>query len=308
MKEKTIIALEMKKEIKIGLFAIVIIAGTYFTVNYLKGNDIFNKSNEYYTVYESVDGLSASSPVLIKGLKVGSVKSIKFDHDSDAFIVKLALKSDYMIGKNSTVELYSADLMGSKALRIINREGSVHAQSGDTLTSSVAPDMISLLTNEIIPIKDKISVLIDNLNTTVSGINMVLDEKTGKDIKASLSSLRNTLAEVNGIAESIGESTPELRKAISDLSQFSENVNREGSIILSDLSDVTGQLGRADLEGTVNELKKLAEKLQDENGSLGRLMKDDSLYVDVNRLINDIDSLVVKIKENPRKNLKISVF
>lgn len=308
MKEKTIIALEMKKEIKIGLFAIVIIAGTYFTVNYLKGNDIFNKSNEYYTVYESVDGLSASSPVLIKGLKVGSVKSIKFDHDSDAFIVKLALKSDYMIGKNSTVELYSADLMGSKALRIINREGSVHAQSGDTLTSSVAPDMISLLTNEIIPIKDKISVLIDNLNTTVSGINMILDEKTGKDIKASLSSLRNTLAEVNGIAESIGESTPELRKAISDLSQFSENVNREGSIILSDLSDVTGQLGRADLEGTVNELKKLAEKLQDENGSLGRLMKDDSLYVDVNRLINDIDSLVVKIKENPRKNLKISVF
>lgn len=308
MKEKTIIALEMKKEIKIGLFAIVIIAGTYFTVNYLKGNDIFNKSNEYYTVYESVDGLSASSPVLIKGLKVGSVKSIKFDHDSDAFIVKLALKSDYMIGKNSTVELYSADLMGSKALRIINREGSVHAQSGDTLTSSVAPDMISLLTNEIIPIKDKISVLIDNLNTTVSGINMVLDEKTGKDIKASLSSLRNTLAEVNGIAESIGESTPELRKAISDLSKFSENVNREGSIILSDLSDVTGQLGRADLEGTVNELKKLAEKLQDENGSLGRLMKDDSLYVDVNRLINDIDSLVVKIKENPRKNLKISVF
>lgn len=308
MKEKTIIALEMKKEIKIGLFAIVIIAGTYFTVNYLKGNDIFNKSNEYYTVYESVDGLSASSPVLIKGLKVGSVKSIKFDHDSDAFIVKLALKSDYMIGKNSTVELYSADLMGSKALRIINREGSVHAQSGDTLTSSVAPDMISLLTNEIIPIKDKISVLIDNLNTTVSSINMVLDEKTGKDIKASLSSLRNTLAEVNGIAESIGESTPELRKAISDLSQFSENVNREGSIILSDLSDVTGQLGRADLEGTVNELKKLAEKLQDENGSLGRLMKDDSLYVDVNRLINDIDSLVVKIKENPRKNLKISVF
>lgn len=308
MKEKTIIALEMKKEIKIGLFAILIIAGTYFTVNYLKGNDIFNKSNDYYTVYESVDGLSASSPVLIKGLKVGSVKSIKFDHDSDAFIVKLALKSDYMIGKNSTVELYSADLMGSKALRIINREGSVHAQSGDTLTSSVAPDMISLLTNEIIPIKDKISVLIDNLNTTVSSINMVLDEKTGKDIKASLSSLRNTLAEVNGIAESIGESTPELRKAISDLSQFSENVNREGSIILSDLSDVTGQLGRADLEGTVNELKKLAEKLQDENGSLGRLMKDDSLYVDVNRLINDIDSLVVKIKENPRKNLKISVF
>ena len=67
-------------------------------------------------------------------------------------------------------------------------------------------------------------------------------------------------------------------------------------------------MAAADLEGLVSSFKALVDNVNDPDGSIGKLMSDDSVYNSVDSLLIDINSLVKKIQENPKKYLKISVF
>ena len=64
------------KELKIGLFVVVIMVASFFLINYLRGEDIFNKEYEVVGRYPNVEGLVASSPVFVKGFKAGTVWSV----------------------------------------------------------------------------------------------------------------------------------------------------------------------------------------------------------------------------------------
>lgn len=52
----------MKKEVKIGIFTVAILAVLYWGINFLKGKDLFNRSMTYYAYYDNVSGIQLSSP------------------------------------------------------------------------------------------------------------------------------------------------------------------------------------------------------------------------------------------------------
>ena len=81
--------IKLNKEQKIGLFAIIIAVSLYFTINFLKGKDIFGSTNTYYTVFDNVEGLSATSPIYIKGYKVGTILEIEYLEQQEKFLVTM---------------------------------------------------------------------------------------------------------------------------------------------------------------------------------------------------------------------------
>ena len=69
----------MRREVKIGIFAVLMIGALWAGIRFLKGFDIFSRNAVYYAAYDQVDGVQNASPILIRGVKVGAVTDISFD-------------------------------------------------------------------------------------------------------------------------------------------------------------------------------------------------------------------------------------
>lgn len=295
----------------IGLFVLLTLIAAFAVINFLRGEDLFNKTTTYFAKFETVDGLAVTGPIYIKGLKVGMVEGIEYDMERDLFEVEFKVKSKFHIPCNSVAEIYSADIMGSRALRINMGKSAVFAKQGDTLASSIVPDMVTALTSEIMPLKDQAVKLMDEMGTTLESVNMLLDSNARKDLQGSFANLNRTLANAAKLSATLNGLSPELREMVKNLQVLSEGLESSASDIqgsLENVNTITSQLSKADLGKAVESLVALSERLQDPNGSVGKLLTTDSLHNAVTALVKDVDQLVKCITEQPKKYIKVSVF
>lgn len=295
----------------IGLFVLLTLIAAFAVINFLRGEDLFNKTTTYFAKFETVDGLAVTGPIYIKGLKVGMVEGIEYDMERDLFEVEFKIKSKFHIPCNSVAEIYSADIMGSRALRINMGKSAVFAKQGDTLASSIVPDMVTALTSEIMPLKDQAVKLMDEMGTTLESVNMLLDSNARKDLQGSFANLNRTLANAAKLSATLNGLSPELREMVKNLQVLSEGLESSASDIqgsLENVNTITSQLSKADLGKAVESLVALSERLQDPNGSVGKLLTTDSLHNAVTALVKDVDQLVKCITEQPKKYIKVSVF
>lgn len=295
----------------IGLFVILTIAAIYLFVHFLRGEDVFKKSADYYAVFEEVEGLTATSPVYIRGLKVGSVEKIKFNNAKWNFVVKITVKDYYKVPKNSIVEIYSTDILGGKAIRIDLGNGGIMAKKGDTLSSATVPDMLTVLQSELGPVKEQVEQMLISLNGVLYKINNILDDRTQNDVRIILDNLKTTLENTNAISENLKIASPEIKTIVTNLDILSKNLKNGSEDLNSTLTNakqITYNLKEADLKGTIENLKIALEKIQDPNGTLGKLMISDSLHNSLNEAINNANNLIKKISDNPKKYIKITVF
>ncbi len=302
---------KISKELKAGIFGILIISALFFLINYLKGRDLFDRTNIYYARYENVEGLTTTGPVFIKGLRVGFVEKIKYVQERDQFVVALSVKSGYNIPENSIAEIYSSDILGTKSIRIVLGDSKKYLVEEDTLLTNVQAPLINMLTQEIIPLKEKAEALIVAMNKTFDNINYVLDDKTKNDISSSIAKLEATLNNLQEISGNLKERTPEVNEIIGnikdvsgDLKSGSKNINRT----ISNIESITDSLNSADLKGTIVSLKDLLEKMQDPKGSMGKILTTDSLHTNINNLLREMDLLIKNINQNPKKYIKVTVF
>ncbi len=303
--------LKLNREQKIGLFAILTLFSIYVVINYLRGKDLFGSNNTYYTFYHNVEGLNTTGPVYIRGLKVGTVESVKYVAGRDLFLVKLKVNSQYSIPGNSVAEIYSADLLGTKALRINIGDETRYLNDRDTLTSVTEVALTDLLKNELLPLSDKISQLVTTLNTTFDNVNQVLDIEAQEKISITLDQLASMVKDARLLVSDVQKSSPEITNIISNLSSVSDDLNAGTKRInhtLDNIGTITDSLKTADIAGTINSLKELLGQIKDPGGSVGKLLYTDSLHTSIEQLLRDLDQLVKNITENPKKYIRVSVF
>jgi len=303
--------LNLSKEQKIGLFSLLVLIALYILINFLSGRDIFNNVNTYYAVYNNVEGLTKTGPVYIRGLKVGSVESIDYVQEKDVFVIKLRVKSSYVIPDNSVAEIYSADILGTKALRINIGASSINLSSKDTLRSATEQGILSIISNEIVPIKDQLSMVMTSLNNTLTGINNILSPQAQEDISISLKNFRKTMVNMESISANIKNNNPEISSILKNFDTLSSDLT--SSILklnssLDNMEAITDSLRTADFAGAINSMKGLLEEIRNPEGSIGKLLETDELHSSLDSLIDDLSKLVRNINENPKKYIKISVF
>ena len=301
----------LNKKRNLGLFVLVTIACIFIVINFLRGSDIFSGRNRYYKTFSSVDGLSATSPIYIRGLKVGSIETIKYDNIKDLFVIRMAIKSDYAIPANSKAELYSADILGSKSVRISFGTSNIHLSKNDTLQGIIVPDMISTLTGEFAPLKEQFSAVMENLNKTLTSINAVLDSTTQKNLSETFSNLNATASNAKELTTQLNEMAPQAKALVANLSELSETLKANKGTIEESLNNIkgfTGNIAKAPIEETIEKLNSLISQLQSPDGTVGKLLNSNSIYNNVDSLIFHIDDLIQKITANPKKYIKISVF
>ena len=303
--------MKASKVLKIGLFVIIVLTASFFLINYLRGEDILDREIELKGNYEDIRGLVASAPGYIKGYKAGEVSELIYSSEENRFEVVCSVLKDFNVPVDSRMVIYSVDIMGGKGIRIDYGESEEYASDGNMLQTAFEQDLLGGLGESIGPLLDKVTVTLDSLSVTVAGVNKVLSDNNVASIGRTLAHLEKTMSEVKALAAGLQGRSGELDSFIVNLSTFSDRLGGIADKVDSTMTGVNGvmdSLTQADLDGLVNSFKSLVDNINDPDGSVGKILKNDSIYNSVDSLLIDVNSLVRKIQENPKKYLKISVF
>lgn len=301
----------MKKELKIGVFVISVVVVSFFVLNYLRGEDIFNREYELVSRYDNVEGLVSSAPVYIKGYKAGKVIDVAYDTAAGDFIVTCSISNDFVVPEDSKMVIYSVDIMGGKGVKIALGASETPVADGDTLVPLFEAGLMDSLSGSIGPLLAKVTATLDSLGTTVAGVNALLAEVDGAGLNRTLEHLEHTMANLRSLSSAVNGKSDEISSFADNLSDFSAKLGGIAEKVDSTMSGVNefvGTINSSDVESLISSFKSLLESVNDPEGSIGRLLNSDSVYNSVDSLLNDVNILVDKIQENPRKYLKISVF
>lgn len=302
----------MKREVKIGIFAVVMILAAWAGVRFLKGFDIFGRNTIYYAAYDQVGGVQSASPVLMQGVKIGTVTGITLDpRHSDKVILQLTVKRQYAIPEDSEAKIISNSLMGSKAIEITYGTSERCLAGGDTLRSSRDRDLMDMAGSELDFFKQKLSRITDDLSRTLGNINSLL-EQNASNISGTLGNLNTVTGDV---AELLDTEKAHLQAAVEHLAAFAdmlgENAPRVDSIV-GNLNAVTSQLAEEDfarrLSQSVTSLDEMLGKINAGEGSLGMLLNDRALYDSLTMASGNLASLLADLERYPGRYVHLSLF
>ncbi|MCB9261266.1 MAG: MCE family protein [Flavobacteriales bacterium] len=297
--------MKVSNETKVGIIAAAAITILILGYNFLKGDNVFSKSNTYYGVYTEVDGLFRSNPVILRGYKVGHVNAVTMDHNTLKLIVEVKIPQSIKLPKNSYLKITNSDLLGSKAVEIIMGDTNVFAISGDTLLSKKDAGMAQALTNVLSPLSEKVDNLLNNIDTAVSGVSL---QKTLADLSSTLKSFKSAADNLDGLmigkSEKLNTILGNLATMSADLKSSTPKINDvvaglEG--VVKELSKINAEELSGQLTETITEVKKTLTAVQEGQGTLGKLAKDDELWTNLNTSVNDLDSLVKDMIAYPRR-------
>ena len=303
--------MKYSKEIKIGVFVLVVMVASFFLINYLRGEDIFNREIELSARYETLEGLVPSAPVYIKGFKAGKVIETSYDAKAGDFIVTCSVLKDFNIPVDSKMMIYAADIMGGKGVRIDLGASADLAQDGDMILAGSELSMIDGIAGGVVPVLEKVGVVLDSLNIALAGVNRLLSDSNVNTIERTLLHLEKTMKDVGAVASVFEGKSDELECIIDNLSELSSEIlviAEKVDTTITDIATLVDSLSEEQINDILSSFDELLENINNPEGSVGKLLTDKSLYNSVDELLTDVDVLVKKIQENPKKYLKISVF
>lgn len=299
------------KEFKIGVFVVVVLTASFFVINYLRGKDIFNKEIEIVSEYSNLEGLVESAPVFIKGYKVGKVSEVAYVPEGEMFKVTCSVKKEFRIPSDSKMTIYAVDIMGGKGVKIDLGSSEIAVEDGGYLAPAFEAGLLDGLAAGLEPLMSKVTNTIDSLSVTVAGINAILNEANVASLSRTIIHLEKTMADVNGIANSVNGKSEEIAEFIDNLESLSDklaSVMVSADTLIGGANEFVSTLNESDIEGLVISFRNILDNINDPDGSIGKLLVDGSVYDSIDELLTDVDILVKKIQENPKKYLKISVF
>ena len=303
--------MKFSKEWKIGSFVVIVLVVSFFVINYLRGKDIFNKEIELVAYYENLEGLTESAPVFIKGYKAGKVNEVEYVAAEGNFKVTCSIMKEFAIPEDSKMTIYAVDIMGGKGIRIDLGSSEIMAGDGAELAPAFEAGLLDGLASQITPLMAKVNNTLDSLTVTVAGVNQLLGAQNQEKISSTLAHLERTMADVSSIADGINGKSDELNAFIDNLAGLSAKLNviaEKVDTTIDGVNVVVDGLEETDIKGVVESFKVLLENINDPDGPIGKLLVDGSVYDSLDALLTDVDSLVRKIEENPKKYMKLSVF
>lgn len=292
----------MRKEVKIGIYAVAILLMAWAGIRFLSGADIFGRNRVYAVHYENVSGLQDAAAVVISGVKVGQVTDVKVNMEQGGVDVRLSVSSDFDIPADSKAMMFSAGLMGGKSIEIVLGSSTEILKSGDTIQGGATPDMFEMLGSELSDVKVRVNALLDNLNNTVCGVDSLFDNNA-KSITSAIASLQrvmadlersNIVANVDGLCASLNSTMPKIDGVVSDLQTVTASLRENES-------------GKR-LAEAVTQVNTLLAKFNGGDGTVGKLVSDEKLYKELAQASQNLSLLLADLKENPSRYINVTVF
>ncbi len=302
------IHLKLSREIKTGLIVILGIVCVVFGYSFLKSSSYFSDELRLFAIYDDVGGLQVGTAVSINGKPVGAVNSIKFKDKSGKLLVGFTVNRELSFSKKSTVELYDTGLIGGKGLRVNPIFDGEPVADNDFLETTTKASLTEVADRKISPILEKFESALSGADSVLFNVNEVLDEKAKKDLRRSIGDLSVLMSELKESSGSLNKllknneqklntSLTNFEKLSANFAQLSESLNNAG------LGETLSQLN-----GTMANLNKMMSKIEQGNGTMGKLMKDEALYDNLSNASRQLDLLLQDFRLNPKRYVNVSVF
>ena len=310
--------MKFTKEIKAGLIAILAIVGFVILFQFMKGKSLFTTDNIFYAKFDNVEGLAASNPVSINGLKVGQVDQIIPITEPDGkihFVVKVTIDDNFEFSKKSTLEIFEPGLMSGKEMRVNLAYGSPMAKDGDTLKGAYTLSMMNNISSQVGPVKDQLQVVLKRVDSLMVNANAMTDAQNQQAIRALLSSLNRTVTSFESTSQQtnalLANNDPRIQKMLDNANLATVSARTT----IDKYGRVADEVDVQKLNNTIDKLSLTADKLngvisgiQNGEGSLGKLAKDEQLYQNLNESSANLNNLILDLKANPKRYLNFSVF
>ena len=276
--------MKITKEIKIALVAIVSIG------------------DSYYITFKDISGLSSSSPIFANGYRVGVVKDVSFDYENNGdVVVEFMVDDDLQIPRGSTAEIVS-DLMGNVKMNLLLADNPRDfVAKGDTIMGVINSGMLGKA-KDMIPVIEK---MLPKLDSILANINMLLSDPN----------IGRTLGNVQKTTENLTVTTQQLNALMANVNKDVPGLMGKASGLLDNANNLTANLAAVDVASTVAKVdqtlanvQQLTSKLNNNKGTLGLLMNDETLYNNLTNTVLSADSLLNNLREHPKRYVHFSLF
>lgn len=298
----------LSNEFKVGVLAVVSICIFFVGYNFMMGRDnIFTRGRDFFVRYNNTQGLSVGTKVMFNGFKVGMLRSLKMDEDQ-MIVAKLEITSDMPIPKDSKIKLESA-LLGGVTLKLILGTAKEQAEDGDELAAEYTSDIFNMVNSRIVNVTNSADSVMgtlndffhkDGLNSAIGELPLVLREltRTIAEIRSTVSMIQPGLASTaKGMGEfssSLPEYDRQLREGLGHFNQLGRQVDSvRVAELLNNLSVSSGKLA------------SLMTKLEAGEGSAGKLLNDDQLYLDILKTNAELQKVMLDLKKYPEKYIPV---
>lgn len=301
--------MKLSREIKTGIIVIGGILLFILGFSFLKSTPLFDNNKTFYAVYSHVGGLQTGTQVSINGFSVGTVNHIEFNDNSGNLLVTFSVDNSFDFSKNSKAELYDTGIIGGKGIQIKPVfDNAPLAKSGDTLATETKPGLTELVQQRLTPLQLKVEGAVSNADSLLVNFNEVLDDQTKYNLRESIKGLNSMVnsfqKSANTLNELLENNKSQLDSSIHNINTITGNFSR--------LSDSISKVGLTktmkNLEATIGNLNAMLAKMENGEGSLGKLMKNEELYNNLSNASRELDLLLQDFRLNPKRYVNVSVF
>ena len=306
----------MNKELKIGLVAIITIGALFIGVNYLKGLNILSSSRTYYAQYENIGGLQVGSSVLVNGYKVGAVSDINLlIENNQQLLVTISIVKEFAMPSNTVCKIVNQDLMGTKGISLLLGDATDFLEVGDTLIGGVEGTLQDEVNAQILPLKNKAEQLIGSMDSVMMIVTAVLNKDTRESLRNSLQSLDKTFLLMTEtmikVDSMVAVNDDRITKVVRNLESITSNLeSSNGDIknILTNFSTLSDSFAKADIASVLKNISSITTKINNGEGSIGLLLKDDKIYDNFEKSTRELAELLEDIKRHPSRYVNFSII
>jgi phospholipid/cholesterol/gamma-HCH transport system substrate-binding protein len=314
--------MKISNETKVGALTAVAITLLILGFNFLKGKTLFKTGNIIYAKYTDTKGIMVSNGVFINGFQVGSVYDIEnADKNLSAIVVAIKLKDNYNIPANSIASIKENPL-GNASITIALGDAATYVKSGDTILTASNAGLLGDVMNKLGPVGDQIKATVGSLDAVLKNINTIFDPATKNNLQEVIANINKTTASLvvssASIQAMLNQQTGAITTSMNNVNSFTKNLadnNDKVTRMLGNVEKTTEILSKADIDGTVAQLKNSIEtlntilgKMSSTDGSLGKLLNDKALYDNLTNTVRSANILMDDLRVHPKRYVNISVF
>jgi phospholipid/cholesterol/gamma-HCH transport system substrate-binding protein len=299
-------------EIKITIFAFAGLFLLLWGINFLKGIDIFKKQYAYYVIFDNTSGLLPAHAVTINGMSVGTIDKIQLMRNlSNKVLVTMNIDKEIEIPVNSIVRIMSPNPLSSPQIEIVFSNETDYIPKGDTIQGLLSEGLLTGLESAMGPLKN----IIISLDTSIALLKQTLQSGVLTDLEVTMKNLHGTTDKIDNL---LAVNTSKINTVVTDVQTFTTTLhdnNDKINRVVNNFHTISESLAEAELKKTINnaasaigKLDSLINGVNQGEGTLGQLIVNDSLYINLQSSIVSLNELLVDIKENPKRYINITVF
>lgn len=290
------------KEVKIALVAIVGVVILFFGMNFLKGLNLFSSTDDYFIEFNDISGLSTSSPIYADGFKVGTVKNVVYDYSGEhPTKVLVALNKEMRIPVGSSAEIES-DMMGNvKVNLLLANNPRERVMPGGTIKGDTASGVLSKAANLLPTIEN----MLPKIDSILTSINTLLADPA---IAQSLHNVKNITDNLNTSSQQLNVLMTSLNKGVPAMMTKANSVLDNTNTITTNLAQLDLGATKQQIDQTLANVNEVTGKLNSNNGTVGRLINDPTLYDNLNSTMRNADSLMIDLRKHPKRYVHFSIF